>query len=113
MHVPAVAAPQLHDFLADPGQAGAVLLDVREPWELATAALALPGVQTLHLPMMQVPQALAQLEALPSIVVFCHHGVRSAQIVAFLLSRGLGRVYNLDGGIDAWSTQVDPAVPRY
>lgn len=113
MSVPAITAPELSTFLADPAQAGAVLLDVREDWEVATAALQLPGVETLHLPMALVPRALERLKALPSVVVFCHHGVRSAQVVAFLLNRGFDRVYNLDGGIDAWSTQVDPSLPRY
>ena len=47
------------------------------------------------------------------IACICHHGARSAQVVAFLLQQGFDDVYNLAGGIDAWSTQVDPAVPRY
>ncbi|HEX7441134.1 MAG TPA: rhodanese-like domain-containing protein, partial [Caldimonas sp.] len=46
-------------------------------------------------------------------VCICHHGARSAQVVAFLERQGFESVYNLAGGIDAWSLQVDPEVPRY
>lgn len=90
-----------------------VLLDVREPWECALAAIALPGVATLNIPMQTLPARLAELPPAQPIVCICHHGVRSAQVVAFLLRSGLDDVYNLAGGIDAWSTLVDPAVPRY
>ena len=95
------------------GEPGTVLLDVREPWEVALAAIHLPGAQALHIPMTQVPQRLAEIDAGPSVVCICHHGARSAQVVAFLLQRGYSRIYNLAGGIDAWSTHVDPSVPRY
>jgi len=47
------------------------------------------------------------------VVVYCHSGTRSAHATRFLRAQGLGRVYNLAGGIDAWSRIVDPAVPRY
>lgn len=86
-----------------------LLLDVREDWEHAIAHL--PG--SLLIPMGQVP---ARIESLPRnrpMVVYCHHGMRSAQVAAFLLSQGYGPVYNLTGGIDAWSTQIEPALPRY
>ncbi len=54
-----------------------------------------------------------ELDAARPVVCICHHGVRSAQVVAFLQRQGYPQVYNLAGGVDAWSTQVDPAVPRY
>jgi rhodanese-related sulfurtransferase len=76
------------------GRAGAaLLLDVRETWE--------------------VPRRLLDLDPAQPILCICHHGVRSAQVVAFLEQAGYGSVYNLAGGIDAWSARVDPAVPRY
>lgn len=90
-----------------------LLLDVREDWEVALAPLQVAGAQTRHIPMGQVPDRLAELAPAQPIVAFCHHGVRSAQVVAFLVHQGLGPVYNLAGGIDAWSTQVDASVPRY
>ena len=91
----------------------ALLLDVREPWEVDTAALALPGVATRHIPLSQLPDRLDELDPSQSIVCICHHGVRSRQVVAFLERQGFESVYNLAGGIDAWSALVDPTVPRY
>lgn len=90
-----------------------LLLDVREPIEFRHAAIRLPGAQTLHMPMNEVPGRLAELDPAQPILCICHHGVRSAQVVAFLERAGFESVYNLAGGIDAWSLQVDPSVPRY
>ena len=92
---------------------GAVLLDVREPWELALARVELPELPLRHVPMHEIPGRLAELDPAQPVVCICHHGVRSAQVVAFLQRRGWAQAYNLDGGIDAWSALVDPAVPRY
>lgn len=102
---------QLKDFaVATPG---AVLLDVREPWELALARLELPGLTLRHVPMHELPSRLDELDPAQPVVCICHHGARSAQVVAFLQRQGHGQAYNLDGGIDAWSALVDPGVPRY
>lgn len=90
-----------------------LLLDVREPWEFEIAAIRIAGATTLNLPMGQIPQRLAELDPAQSILCICHHGMRSAQVVAFLERAGFDSVYNLAGGIDAWSALVDPAVPRY
>jgi rhodanese-related sulfurtransferase len=102
---------QLGRFVA--AEPTALLLDVREPWEVALASIRLPGTPALDIPMNQVPGRLAEIDAAQPVVCICHHGMRSAQVVAFLLQRGYPRVYNLAGGIDAWSSHVDPAVPRY
>jgi rhodanese-related sulfurtransferase len=102
---------QLQDFVA--GETGAVLLDVREPWEIARARIRLPGATALDIPMNQLPARLAEIDRAQSVVCICHHGARSAQVVAYLLHLGYPRVYNLAGGVDAWSTLVDRAVPRY
>lgn len=91
----------------------ALLLDVREPWEFDVAAIRVDGAVTLNLPMNEVPRRLTELDPAQPILCICHHGVRSAQVVAFLERSGYDSVYNLAGGIDAWSTKVDPAVPRY
>ena len=91
----------------------ALLLDVREPWEIETAAIGLPGVPFKHIPMSRIPERLDELDPSQSIVCICHHGVRSLQVVAFLARHGFESVYNLAGGIDAWSAAVDPTVPRY
>jgi rhodanese-related sulfurtransferase len=91
----------------------ATLLDVREPWEVALASVPAPGCRTQSIPMGQIPARLAEIDRSQPVVCLCHHGMRSAQVVAFLMRQGEGEVYNLAGGIDAWSTEVDPAVPRY
>jgi len=86
-----------------------VLLDVREPEELRLARL--PGA--LHIPMGEVAGRLHELDPDAEIVVFCHHGMRSASVAQFLAQRDFAHVANLVGGIDAWSVLVDPSVPRY
>ena len=90
-----------------------VLLDVREPWEVAVAAIDLPGATTRLMPMRDVPSRLGELDPTQPVVCFCHHGARSAQVVAFLERAGFASPYNLAGGIDAWSRDVDPGVARY
>ncbi|HSC62886.1 MAG TPA: rhodanese-like domain-containing protein [Caldimonas sp.] len=90
-----------------------VLLDVREPWEVAVAAIDLPGAATRSMPMREVPARLAELDPAQPVVCFCHHGARSAQVVAFLERAGFASAYNLAGGIDAWSRDVDPRIARY
>ena len=94
-----------------------VLLDVREPWELQTASVAPDGFTLLHIPMREVPTRLAKLrqehgEDHP-IACLCHHGMRSLQVAQYLAQSGFTEVVNLDGGIDAWSRQIDPGVPVY
>lgn len=106
-----LSAPQARALLDSDPQA--LLLDVREPWEVHTARVALPAGRGLHIPMAAVPLRLDEIPRTQPVVCICHHGARSAQVVAFLLRQGYASVYNLSGGIDAWSAQVDPAVPRY
>ncbi|WAC72122.1 rhodanese-like domain-containing protein [Roseateles sp. SL47] len=91
----------------------ALLLDVREPWEVALARIDVPGLAGVHMPMGDIPSDLQRLDPEQPIAVYCHHGVRSLQVVAFLARHGFDVVYNLAGGIDAWSREIDPSVPRY
>jgi len=86
-----------------------VLLDVRQPEEIAASSIQ--GATCI--PMNDVPSRLAELDPSKPVVVFCHHGVRSANVAAFLKGRGFKDVKNLTGGIDAWSLTADPNVPRY
>ena len=90
-----------------------LLLDVREQWEIDLAAIRLPGHVAKNIPMGEIPARLAELPETQPIVCICHHGVRSLQVVAFLERNGYPSVYNLAGGIDAWSARIDPGVPRY
>ena len=85
------------------------LLDVREPYEYSMAKIE----GSVLIPLGTLPQSLDQLDRNTEIVAYCHHGMRSADAVGFLLQQGFSNVKNLVGGIDAWSVQVDPAVPRY
>jgi rhodanese-related sulfurtransferase len=85
-----------------------LIVDVREPWEIATASLA----GTLNIPMGDIPSRLTELDPDRETIVMCHHGVRSAQVAMYLARNGFERVLNLAGGIDSWS-EVDPSVPRY
>jgi rhodanese-related sulfurtransferase len=86
-----------------------VLLDVREAQELAIAQVA----GAVHIPMGDIPARLAELDADKTIICMCHGGMRSAQVAGFLAAQGYENVINLAGGINAWSLQVDPAVPTY
>ena len=92
-----------------PDRANVVLLDVREPAEVAVAAVA----GAVHIPMGEIPARLAELDPERPIVVMCHLGGRSRRVAEFLASRGFREVFNLRGGIDAWSVEVDPDIPRY
>ena len=91
----------------DSGQVG--LLDVREPAELQLAELQ----GAVHIPMREVPQRLHELDRDTALVVICHGGARSRQVAEFLQGAGFEQVFNLAGGIDAWSQAIDPHVPRY
>ena len=88
-----------------------ILLDCREIAEVQTACIA----NAIHVPMGEIPSRLPELEdhADTSIVVYCHHGVRSLQVVAFLREQGFEDVLSLAGGIDRWSEEIDRDVPRY
>ena len=84
------------------------LLDVREPWEHEICAL--PGARLI--PIEQVEFRVDEVEPGDEVVVYCHHGIRSAFVVQWLRAQGI-RALNLRGGIDAWALQVDPTFPRY
>ena len=86
-----------------------VLLDVREQDELEAAAVT----DVLHIPMREIPARIGELDRTVPLVVMCHSGARSRRVTEFLLSNGFLNVFNLRGGIDAWSTEIDPQVPRY
>jgi len=94
-----------------------VFLDVREPNELSAAAIN--DARVINVPLSVLGQQ--QTAALPAaakdkdaeIVVFCHHGARSAQVTSWLLGQGWTNVVNMDGGIDNWARSVDATVGRY
>jgi len=88
------------------------LIDVREPFEYAVARIG--GAELV--PMRAVPGRVVDLQAhaeQANLVVFCHHGVRSLQVVNWLRQQGIGNCQSLAGGIERWAAEVDPSVPRY
>jgi rhodanese-related sulfurtransferase len=86
------------------------LIDVREPAEHAVAKIE--GAELI--PMRSIPQHLQNLDDGDGLlIVFCHHGVRSLSVVDWLRRQGVGNCQSMAGGIDRWSLEVDPSVPRY
>ncbi len=86
-----------------------VLIDVREPEEYAICKI--DGAKLI--PMREFPARIHELNPADSMVIFCHHGGRSAQVAFWLNQQGFQKVENLQGGIDAWAESVDPAMTRY
>lgn len=89
------------------------LIDVREPGEVQVASLD----DFVNLPLSEFDRWAetihSQFDADQETIVMCHHGVRSAQMCMWLAQQGFTKLKNLAGGIDAYSLQVDPSVPRY
>jgi rhodanese-related sulfurtransferase len=104
-----LTARQLKEWLEDPARGKPVLVDVREPWELEVCRL--PGVRPM--PMRSVPARYLELERDAETVIVCHHGARSFQVGMFLEHQGFSRIFNLYGGMAAWSQDADPATPTY
>jgi rhodanese-related sulfurtransferase len=86
------------------------LLDVREDWETQLAPVPSPH---LHIPMGQVSGRLPELDPGSVTVVICRSGGRSLEVAHFLSAHGFGSVFNLAGGILAWSRDIDPKIPQY
>jgi len=111
MSLPLEANPSEVKSRIDAGDA-VVLIDVREPEEFAISKIA----ESELIPMRTIPQQLQHLEALAdstTLIVFCHHGMRSMQVTQWLRQQGVENCQSMAGGIDYWSTSVDPGVPRY
>ena len=110
MPIPEISPARLAELLAGPAESRPALLDVRFPDEHAWVALP----DSVLIPLPELDERADELEALRGrpVVVYCHHGVRSLDGAAYLLSRGLEAV-SLRGGIDLYSLQVDPTLPRY
>jgi sulfur-carrier protein adenylyltransferase/sulfurtransferase len=105
--VPSLSVQELQARLLS-GEAP-LLLDVREDQEFAMGHLP----NAIHIPLGQLTLRYQELPANKPLVVYCHHGGRSARAVAFLQDSGYDRAMNLTGGIDAWSLNIDPSLPRY
>src|SRR5688572_9143098 len=86
------------------------IIDVREDWEVAQSKLT----QAIHIPMNDVPDQVDQIPKDKPLVIMCHTGRRSEQVALWLESNeDYEDVLNLVGGIESWSVDVDPSIPRY
>lgn len=86
-----------------------VLIDVRETHEHAHCRIA--GAKLI--PMGRIPERIDELPRDKHLLIHCHHGGRSMRVTQFLRAHGYEAVSNVAGGIDAWSLEIDPTVPRY
>ena len=98
---------QLSELLR--GEEPPLVVDVREPEEYELARVE--GARLLPLSLFN--EWAPSLDPERDTVFMCHHGMRSAQVCAWLSRQGFGKIFNLAGGIDRWSTDIDPTVPRY
>jgi rhodanese-related sulfurtransferase len=86
------------------------LVDVREDWETQLAPVP---AELLHIPMGQVAARLGEIDRGKATVVICRSGGRSLQVATYLEAQGFPSVFNLTGGILAWSRDLDPKIPQY
>jgi len=86
-----------------------LLVDVREPWEFDVCRIE--GAKLI--PMGQVPANLQSLDVDDDVICYCHHGMRSLDVAVWLRNQGVATAKSLTGGIERWSLEIDPRVPRY
>ena len=101
-----MAAAELRNYLQN---AKPLLIDVREPWEFEICQLP----DSTNIPMGQIPQYLETIRQAQECVIICHHGVRSMNVIQYLLQQNIEHLINLDGGVDAWAREVDSDMPLY
>jgi rhodanese-related sulfurtransferase len=102
-----IAPREVQELLARDDQV--LFVDVREQWEYDTAHIQ----GSVLIPLREIPGNLARIENAQEVVIFCHHGMRSLDAAAWLRSQGVEGARSMAGGIDRWSVEIDPAVPRY
>jgi rhodanese-related sulfurtransferase len=104
-----ITPPLLQQWLADSERKPPLLLDVREPWEYETCHIE----GSTLVPMNAIAARAQELDPESETVVICHHGGRSYQVAMFLERNGFSKLFNLQGGVNAWADQVEPEMPRY
>lgn len=104
-----ISARDLAAWRADSTAAQPLLLDVREDWEVQLASIA----GSLHIPMNLIPLRMSELPDDQPIVTVCHHGVRSYQVGLYLANAGFEQVLSLQGGVEAWASEIDPGMAHY
>ena len=111
MSIPEISVQDFGEMLKSDDEF--IVMDVREHWELAQAKWDDPRVQVLPLSQLAQSGGVEPLEDDRQVIVVCHHGIRSAQVVNWLLSLGWENVFSLRGGIDAYAREVDASVGYY
>ncbi len=108
-----VGPNELADFLAS--HEDVIVVDVREPFEHEICALPVGDAEHVLIPMASLPMGIEEHvpDKARTVLLYCHHGVRSFHAGAFLDHLGYEAVHDLEGGIDGYSIDADPSVPRY
>jgi rhodanese-related sulfurtransferase len=104
-----IAPAELDAWRRDASREAPVIIDVREPWEVAICRI--DGSRAL--PLRDLPGAIDDLPRDRDLVIVCHHGARSFHAAAWLAQAGFARVKNLRGGLAAWAQEIDPTMARY
>jgi rhodanese-related sulfurtransferase len=102
-----IAPREVKERLA--GEDKVLFVDVREQWEQDTAHIE----GSVLIPLGDIPSNLARFENAEQVVLFCHHGIRSFDAAVWLRSQGVEGARSMTGGIERWSVEIDPNVPRY
>ena len=84
-------------------------LDVREPEEVRIGYIS----EAIHIPLNFIPYNLEKIPKNETLIIYCHHGMRSLKAVEYLKAKGFDKAINLAGGIHEWSTKIDPTIPTY
>ena len=107
--IPQLAAVDLARWRADASRAAPLLVDVREPWEFAYCRID----GALSIPLSELARRRDELPRGRPLVLVCHHGQRSQHAAMLLAGAGFEQVHNLQGGVESWALDVDPAMKRY
>jgi rhodanese-related sulfurtransferase len=102
-----ISPSEVQEQLARGG--GILFVDVRELWEFQTARIE----GSTLIPLREIPAHVERLAGAQSLVLFCHHGMRSLDAASWLRAQGIQHAQSMAGGIDRWSLEIDPRVPRY
>ncbi len=102
-----LTAEQLKEYIDN--DTSLVLLDVRDTWEYEICHIN----SSINIAMTDIPLTLQEIDSEKTIVVICHHGMRSFQVAQYLESEGFNDIMNLEGGIASWATTIDQSMPQY
>jgi len=102
-----ISAKEVHDRIAKGEKL--LLVDVREPWEYNLCHIP----EAKLIPLGALPASVNSLLDAENVICYCHHGMRSLDAAAWLRQQGVENAKSMAGGIERWSVEVDPKMPRY